>query len=113
MAIFKLDQLDALDAGADLSDSLNLCATITSGKLVLAGDNGIFYGSIYEGAVADKPVTVQTSGIAKIIASGAITAGARVACAANGQVKAGTTNAFGTARSTVANQGEVVEVLLD
>ena len=114
MAVMKIDQVDAREAGANLTDKLYFLAALNSDEeAVLAGDDGVVYGVITEEATEGNWCTLQTSGIAKVVASGAINAGARVASNGVGKAKAGATNAFGTARSTVTTDGDIVEVLLD
>lgn len=48
-------------------------------------------------AKADEPVAVETEGLFKLVAAGSITAGAKVAAAANGKVAVGTENTVGIA----------------
>ena len=114
MAVSKQGMVDARTAGEDLSEKLMYIAKLNSSEeAVLAGNDEVGYGVITEAAAQGAAATLQISGIAKVVASGAINAGAKVAVAAGGKAKAGTTNPIGVARSTVSADGEVVEVNLD
>jgi hypothetical protein len=88
MATMKIHEslLYARNAGADLSGSINLLAHVdTDGDIVLAGAGDVAIGSIFEAAIENKPVTVQTGGIMKVkLGSGGVTAGAGVKPAAGG-----------------------------
>lgn len=113
MAVSKQGMVDARVAGADLTGKLyHLVKLNTDAEAVLAGDEEVVYGVITEEATEGKSVTVQISGIAKVISSGSIDAGAVVCAAANGELKAGTTNRIGVARNG-GEDGEIVEVNLD
>lgn len=110
MAIFKLVEglTYAADAGADLSSSINrFCKLNSDGEVVLCGDDEKPVGSIFEAGGLGAPISIQMGGICKVIASAGITAGQRVACAANGLAKAGTTNPVGIALNTVVTSGLV------
>lgn len=115
MSIYKDVGLSyARNAGADLSTSLNLLAHVdTDGDLVLAGAGEHAIGTIIEGAVADKPATVQFGGIAKLVCGGTVTAGERVASDGAGKGVTATTGDFevGTALETGAAE-EVIPVAL-
>lgn len=72
------------------------------------------------GVLQNKPqgvgnaATVGYHGVTKVVSDVPITAGQRVASSADGQAAvAGASNAVGTALSTTANAGELVDVLLD
>lgn len=114
MAIFKLPEAHtyAALAGADLSSSLNHFVKLnSSGQVVLCGNDEKPLGSLFEAAALGGAASVQTGGICKVVASAAIAAGARVACAANGEAKTSTgTNPVGIALNAVSAQGEVVSV---
>ena len=65
----------------------------------------------HSAAIGEK-VTVHLPGcVQRIISAGAINAGDRVQCAANGTVAAGTTAPIGTALTTAGAAGVAVEVL--
>lgn len=120
MAVTRADgvHFDAKMAGADLSSSVGLvCKIDTDGDVVLTSGNTDYpAGVITEGAAEGYPVTFQTDGLCKAIASAAITAGSRVMAGANGKVatmSGGTSMSFGVARSTVADDGEIVEIQID
>lgn len=116
MAIFKLVEglTYAADAAADLSDSINrFCKLDSNGEVVLCGDNEKPIGSIFEGAELGQPASIQMGGICKVVASAAIAAGARVACAANGQAKTSTgTNPVGIALNAAGAAGVLVSVAM-
>jgi predicted RecA/RadA family phage recombinase len=63
-------------------------------------------------APAGAPVTVESGGVQRPTASGAIAAGDRVQCAANGLVSTGTTAPIGTAIAAAAD-GAVALIKLD
>lgn len=97
----------ARNAATDLSAKVHYLAKIDSnGKLALgaAQADGVL-GNIIEGAVADKPATVQYGGQGKAIAGGSITAGAFLTCDSNGKAVAtttGTHRVFGIALEAAA-----------
>lgn len=108
-------QLYARNAGADLSAKLHYLGHVdTDGDIVLAGAGDVSIGSIFEAAAANKPVTVQTGGIMKVlIGTGGITAGVGVKPEAGGTGVAGT--AAGSINVGIALEsgaaGTVVSVL--
>jgi hypothetical protein len=115
MAIFKYAEGFSFSAvaAADLSSSLNLFAKIDSnGKIALCGADEKPAGVIYEAAALGAPCTIYSQYIAKVVASGAIAAGARVASAASGQAKTGTTNPAGIALNATTAAGQLVSVLM-
>lgn len=111
MSIYKDVGLSyARNAGADLSTSLNLLAHVdTDGDLVLAGAGEHAIGTIIEGAVADKPATVQFGGIAKAVCGATVAAGARVASDGAGKVVTATTGDFEV--GTALEGGDAEEVI--
>ena len=117
MTIFKYPEglSYARNAGADLSGDLNKIAHVdTDGDIVLAGAGEHAIGTIIEAAIADKPVTIQFGGIAKVILGGTVTAGQRVASDAAGLgVNAGSADDYeiGTAL-TSGLVNEVIPVML-
>jgi hypothetical protein len=106
--------------GADIT--LAAGGTIVGGNvLVISGVNTVtasagtstaFAGVARQDAATGEKVVVTRGGVQKLIASGAITAGDRVAPAAGGKAASSATNAFGNALTTVAD-GAVVLVLMD
>jgi hypothetical protein len=103
----------AAPAGEDLSQSLNRFVKINSdGDVVLAGADEKALGTLFEAAALGAMASVQIGGIAKAIASAAIAKGARVAVAANGLAKTGTTNPAGIALNGPSAANEVVSVAL-
>lgn len=114
MAIFKLVEglTHAVLAAADLSSSLNYFVKLDSnGEAVLCGDNEKPLGTVFEAAALGGAVSIQTGGIAKVVAGAAIAAGARVACGAGGKAKTSTgTNPVGIALGAAAGDGSVISV---
>lgn len=119
MAVTRADgvNFDAKNAGADLSEKVGYLAKIASdGDLELAGNTEMVYGIITEGAVENKPATVQTGGLGKAVAGAAIAAGARVMSNGSGKavtIAGATAFGFGTARNSVDADGEIVEIAID
>lgn len=104
----------ARNAGADLSAKLFYLAKIdTDGDVVLAGDGEAVAGVIREAAVADKPVTIQFGGIAKVIAAASFNPGTKLASDGNGKAVTATSGeyCFGIALTAGAD-GTIVSVLL-
>ena len=89
MAIQKVNESDlyARNAGADLSGNLHYLAKVdTDADIILtAARADAALGVVFEAAVADKPVTVQTGGIGKVICGEAIAAGEQIGCGADGK----------------------------
>lgn len=107
----------ALEAGADLTDSVGKIVKVdSSGNAVLCGADEKAFGVVYEAALSGSapygPVTVQFAGVARVRASAAIAAGAQVAVAAGGLAKTGTTNPIGIALNAAGGAGEVISVAL-
>lgn len=105
----------AQNAGADLSAKLfYLCRVDTDEDIILAGDGERVLGVIREAAVADKPVTVQYGGVAKVSAGAAFSAGVLLASDTNGQAVLATTGEFaiGIALQAAGAQHEIVSVAL-
>jgi len=107
----------ARNAGADLSAKLHFLAKVdpTDGDLILAAaGTDTVIGVITEAAAADKPVTVQFGGLAKVKAGGTIVAGDRLTSDGSGQAIATTTagnRVFGIALDAGAS-GNIVPVML-
>lgn len=102
MAVAKVPEwaLHTADAAADLSASTNVNKLLTmndAGKVNIASTNQVVVGTVIEGAAADKPVTYQFAGIAKVIAGGTVRAGQKVAANSAGKAVEGSTNPFGIA----------------
>lgn len=114
MAVQKVDGLhtDVGPSGADLSGKeFHFCKRATDGEIELCGDDESIAGVISEGKAVGLHTSFNTRGnpILKVVAGSSITRGQEVACGADGKAKAGSTNAFGTARNDAAT-GEMVEV---
>lgn len=116
MAIFKLVEglTYAVEAGADLSSSLNRFIKInSSNQAVLAGSGDKVLGTLFEVAALGGPASIQFGGIAKVVAGAAITAGSRVQSDGNGAaitLAAGVS--AGIALFAAAAAGEVIPVAL-
>lgn len=104
------------EAGADLTDAVGKLVKPTSSGFVLGGADEKVLGVVYEASLSSSapygPVTVQFGGVARVVAGGAISVGAVVACGANGKAKAGTTNPIGIALSKATTDGDVISVAL-
>jgi hypothetical protein len=115
MAIFKLVEglTYAAEAGEDLTGDLNKFVKLDStGKVVLAGADEKALGTLFEEAPLAGAASVQIGGIAKVIASAAIAAGARVKVAAGGLAVTGTTNPAGIALTAATAANSVIPVAL-
>lgn len=117
MAIQKKDsaQMDCRPSasGSDLTGKEHyLCVRTSAGDVRLAQAGEIVAGVIQEGKAATYWTSFMTGGIAKVVASQAITPGLRVQAGADGTVVAGSTNSFGVSRNSVAS-GEMCEVVID
>lgn len=102
MAYAKINEsfVHTADANSDLSaaTNVNLLMNLTdAGKAKIAGTDEVVVGVILEAAVADKPVTYQFGGIAKVIAGGTVRAGQKVKSNSAGKAVEGATNSFGIA----------------
>lgn len=115
MATMRMgDDNDALISAVDLTEKVFYCAKVNAdGELDLAGSGDFVNGIIYEGAIAGDPSTVQRSGVAKVAAGAAITAGAKVQSNADGKAIEGSTNSFGVALTSVTAENQIVEVQID
>jgi predicted RecA/RadA family phage recombinase len=93
-------------------------ADITGGQLVIiTGDRAVSPATADSVAVVGvaafdakdgEKVTVQSRGVQRVLAAGAITAGARVASAAAGKVAATGTNKIGLALAAAADGAEAL-----
>jgi hypothetical protein len=80
----------------------------------LAGANDYGVGVAQEGVANGDDVAVRLDihgGSLKMVASGAITAGARVYAAASGKISASGTQSIGTALDAASGDGSVIAVL--
>ena len=105
-------------------------AAITGGRLVAvsgsgtvataAADSALVVGvAAFDVAASGDKVTIFNGGVQKLVASGAITAGAGVVSDTGGKVKSATTataaaagTLLGRALTTVASDGDIVDVLI-
>ncbi|CAI9400424.1 hypothetical protein AESSP_00385 [Aestuariimicrobium sp. T2.26MG-19.2B] len=108
--------LPKIDRGAAITRTAS--ADVTGGRVVevttskavaMAGaDSAKVLGVALHDAKSGEAVTVSLDGVQRPVASGAITAGAKVYTAAGGAVSAtGTTNPIGIALETVADGAQV------
>jgi hypothetical protein len=105
----------AQNAGADLSAKLYFFAKVdTDEDIILCGDGQAALGVIREANVENKPVTVQTGGVAKVSAGAAFNAGVLVASDTNGQAVLATTGeyAMGMAMQAAGAINEIVSIRL-
>ena len=106
--------------------TLPASAAVTGGRLVVASgvstiahsgdDAGNVVGVAgFDAAIGESVTVYPRSSVHRLTASGAITAGARVAAAAAGKVQTigSKTNPIGTALETAAADGDVIDVVLD
>lgn len=115
MATQHPGMLLARESAVDLTGKEYFFAVVDSaGKFDIAGLGAQAIGSIQEGKAAGLHSTVMTSGVAKIVAGGAVAAGASVSSTALGKAKvvAITENICGIALTGAAADGEIIEVHL-
>lgn len=117
-----VDYLPKFDEGSEVSFTAS--GTVTGGRLqAITGDRTIADSGAdvsvvgvagYDGVTGDLiPVFTRTGGVHRLVATGAIAAGAKVASDVNGQVKtngAGT-NPIGLALTHSTNPGDLIEIL--
>jgi len=104
---------DAREAGEDLSEKVGYLVHMeTDGVVELAVAQEIVAGVVIEGATAGKSCTFQHGGLASVVSGAGIIAGNKVESDALGRAVQGTTNAFGTAMTSVPSAGMMVEVQL-
>lgn len=99
--------------GSDLRSKENYCAfrkTDSTLRLTQAGE--AIAGVITEGRNAGYRTSLQTGGIAKVVASAAWTAGQAMQAGADGTVVPGSTNSLGVARNS-GFSGEMCEINID
>lgn len=105
----------SFEAGGAIGRHLRV--TLTAGQLALAGIGVRELGTVEEAAFAAgdrRAVRLRTAqGTTKMVAAGAITAGADVYTAANGLVNVSAAGAYlvGTALEAAGAAGDVIEVL--
>lgn len=115
---FKPGQAITSQASAAITGG-RLVAVSGSGTVATAGaDSAAVVGVAgFDVAASGDKVTIYWGGVQKLVASGAITAGAGVVSDANGKVKSATTataaaagTLLGRALNTVAADGDIVDV---
>lgn len=105
--------MDARPGSADLTGKEHYLVTrLSDGTVRLAQAGEVVAGVLQEGKASTYWSSFMTAGIAKCVASGAITPGQRVQAGGDGTCVAGATNPWGTARSS-ALSGEMVEIVMD
>jgi len=101
-----------LTAGAAIAVFLRVKAYGRTGYLAGSSDYGV--GTAIEGVASGKQVAVRLwehGGSHKCVASGAISAGAKVYAAASGKIAATGTLLIGTALDAASGNNSVIEVL--
>lgn len=116
MAVQNHENLSSLTAGADLSSSKYLLATLGSADFTveLANANSdIVLGVINENAASGSAVHLQHGGIVKVIAGAAVTRGVRLMSNASGQAitHTGANPSFAVAIEDATAAGEVISAL--
>lgn len=107
----------------------SLAATFTTSTAVVGGravavtgnktvgpagaESAAFVGIAGFDAAAGQPVTVYIGSIQRMVAAGAIAAGARVATAAAGAAQTAATNPIGLALQPATTAGDVIDVLIN
>lgn len=107
--------LGTLLANADLSSSQYLFGVVnSSSKIAVAGAGVAATGVINNAPTADLPVELIVTGVARVKASAAIAAGAKVASTAAGKAVTAATTAFvmGIALEAAGADNEIIAVLL-
>lgn len=104
----------AAEAAVDHSSNLHKIATVDSaGKIALCGDGAIPLGVLIEVDVADRPVSVQFGGIAKVKLGGTVAAGGAVASDSSGLGVAAAVNDFGLGIAlNGGGSGDVISVAM-
>lgn len=117
---FKPGQAFTLQASAAITGG-RLVAVSGSGTVATAGaDSALLVGvAAFDVAASGDKVTIYTGGVQKLVASGAITAGAGVVSDTGGKVKSATTataaaagTLLGRALTTTTTDGDIVDVLI-
>ena len=100
-------------ASADVTGGRLVAVTASKSVAHAGADSAAVFGVALHDALAGSPVAVSIGGVQRPVASGSITAAAKVYSAAAGKVTAtGTTNPIGIALETVAD-GAQVEVQMN
>lgn len=104
-------------AGEDLSSALFTFATVhADGKIYQANSGEVTIGVIVEGAAADKAVSVQIDGVAKVALGATLNAGTEIMSDNSGaavQRVPSPNDLFSAGRLlTGGNSGDVVSILL-
>lgn len=114
MASFVDTNTKAFTAGAAIGQYLRV--VLSSGKLAVAGVSQECLGTIEDASFADLDVRSvrlrSASGTRKMVASGAISAGAAVYAAAGGKIAATGTVFEGEALEAASNDGDIIEVMV-
>lgn len=96
-----------LVAGADIEKGQVVYISADMTVSPTAGASAAVLGVAMMDCKAGDPIAVECEGLFKLTAAGAITAGAKVASAADGKVAAGTENTIGIALNTATADGDV------
>lgn len=118
------DYLPKFDAAKPIS--LNASADVVGGRLLLVSGAGnvahttddaanLAGVAAYDTTAGNRLTVFPRHGVHRLVASGAIAAGARVAAAADGKVQTigSKTNPIGTALTAAAANNDTVEIILD
>ncbi len=105
-----------LPASADLSASQYLFVVATSGQAAVAGAGVVAAGVLQnDPGAAGQPATIMATGVSKVVAGAAVTAGARVMSNASGKAVAATGTNFvtGMALTAAGAADEVISVYVN
>lgn len=84
-----------------------------AGMVGVAGaDSAKVVGVAGVNAASGDRLTVYRGGVQRLVAAGAITAGAAVYAAASGKIQSSGTNKVGIALTSAAKQGDIVDVAI-
>jgi len=85
----------------------------TAEQFVLCGADEVAFGVLQDKPTSGKVGLIRIEGTSKVVASGAISYGAKVYSDANGKATAtGTTNPIGIALEDASANGDIIEVRL-
>lgn len=96
-----------LVAGADIAKGQVVYVSADMTVSPTTGVSAAVLGVAMQDYKKDEPVAVECEGLFKLTAAGTITAGSKVASAANGKVAAGTENTIGIALNAATADGDV------
>lgn len=108
----------SMPAAGDLSAKQFLFMAVdANGRIDISGAGADAIGVLQDKPAAiDRPGQVAVEGVSKVVCGAAVTAGNKVSSDAAGKAiptSGSGKHVLGTARTTTANSGEIVEVVLD